>query len=377
LNCLSALFQRSLKVKEFFNNKYTQGEFELGSNSICYSCPSNIALIKYWGKKETQLPRNPSLSFSLEDARTTTKLKYSKRGRPWDDSPDLKFYFEGSQNQSFAMKVSGFITKASEYLPFLRWLDFEFDSSNSFPHSSGMASSASAMSAIALIFVDIENQLFNLDQNQDVIRKKASALARIGSGSACRSLLPHFSVWGETPEYEGSSDLFAIDIDKQVHQDFMDICDSVVIVSSQVKSVSSSHGHKLMDQHPFAENRYLQARENLSKLKGHLKKGDWVGFGELIELEALTLHGLMMSSSPSYTLLRPLSLEIIEELKNFRTKTNCDIYFTLDAGPNIHLIYPHKEKENLLVFLRSLNLSCDVHHDHLGSGPKKLVVTNG
>ena len=228
--------------------------------------PSNIALIKYWGKKENQIPLNSSLSITLSKCFTQTKLTYRPK---INNEKDFTFLFEGAENISFEPKLSQFFKRIEKYCPYLNYLQLKIESRNSFPHSSGIASSASAYSALALCIMDIEKKINPL-LDEKFFLKKASFLARLGSGSASRSVIGSFSIWGESKHFEKSTDLFAIKYSDQVHKIFNDICDTVLIVDKNKKKVSSTVGHQLMDNHSFSFGRLAQAENNMGLLKNAL-----------------------------------------------------------------------------------------------------------
>ena len=108
-----------------------------------------------------------------------------------------------------------------------------------------------------------------------------------------------------------------------------------------------------MHNHPYAENRFQQAHDNLSKLIEIFKTGDLLKFIEVVESEALTLHAMMMTSLPYFILMKPNTLEIINKIWEFRKKSGLHLCFTLDAGANVHLLYPDSEKEEVLDFINS------------------------
>lgn len=308
---------------------------------ILCKCPSNIAIIKYWGKHGVQLPRNPSISFTLNKAYTETLLTYQVKEQ-FDNHIDLSFYFEGKENEAFKAKQVKFLNSILPIFPFLTQLHIKIESQNSFPHSAGIASSASSMATLAMCLCTLEAQLFNdIEVNSDSFYKKASYIARLGSGSACRSVYPKMAVWGATPDVEGSSDEYAVPFEHEMHEVFKTFHDDILIASKGEKSVSSRMGHGLMDNNPFAEPRYAQARTRMNTLISALKSGDVETFGEICEDEAMTLHALMMTNSPWFTLLKPNTLKMIEILRGYREDTKKPIYFSLDAGPNLHLLYPH------------------------------------
>ncbi|MFT6126946.1 MAG: diphosphomevalonate decarboxylase, partial [Flavobacteriaceae bacterium] len=178
-------------------------------------------------------------------------------------------------------------------------------------------------------------------------------LARLGSGSACRSIKGELIVWGAHENIQGSSQLFGIQYPYQVHDNFKNYQDTILLVDKGEKQVSSTVGHNLMKDHPFAEQRFQQANENLSKLIPVLEQGNVSEFIKIVESEALSLHAMMMTSMPYFILMKPNTLEIINRIWSYRKLQNSAICFTLDAGANVHVLYPENEKETVLVFIKN------------------------
>jgi len=153
-------------------------------------------------------------------------------------------------------------------------------------------------------------------------------------------------VWGESDEVEGSSDLFAVQYpNSEIHDIFKDFNDWVLLIHEGVKSVSSTVGHGLMNTNPYAERRFQEARENFVPMKEILKSGDLQNFIKLVEHEALTLHAMMMMSDPAFILMKTGTLEVINKIWDFRRETNLPLFFTLDAGANVHLLFPNDSSE--------------------------------
>lgn len=313
------------------------------SNQIIKRSPSNIAIVKYWGKHGTQLPNNPSISFTLTNCFTETKITYSE-----SESMSLEFYFEGKENPAFKAKIEKYLNENRRYFSFLNNLDLKIESYNSFPHSSGIASSASSMSALIMCLLEIKYKDAKIDL------REASYLSRLASGSAARSVYPTMTLWGKTPSLPESSDEYAIPIGEMINPVFKTYHDSILIVSSKEKSVSSRAGHSLMDNHPMAESRYDTARKNTEDLLTILKQGDLEGFIRITESEANQLHDLMATSTPSYTLKDPNTIRIIDEILNFRKDTGLPVCYTLDAGPNVHLLYPDSCSKEVHSFIEEV-----------------------
>ncbi len=344
----------------------------LEKGNFTWKTPSNIALVKYWGKRELQLPENPSISFTLDACFTLTTLEFTKKS-----SKDIRFeiYFEGKKKDEFKPKIEKFFSRIQQYVPFLTEYDFVIKSRNSFPHSSGIASSASGMAALALCIMSMEKAL-NSSITDELFYKKASFLARLGSGSASRSIIGNIVVWGQHEKILGSSDLFGMQFPYKIHDNFKNYHDTILLVDKGEKQVSSTIGHDLMPNHPFAENRFDQAKDNISKLSSVLQNGDLQSFINIVESEALTLHAMMMTSNPYFILMKPNTLHIINKIWEFRAQTNSNVCFTLDAGANVHLLFPEKEKSSVNKFVISQLIQfCQNNHyicDRAGSGAKQL-----
>jgi len=359
-----------MRVEQFIPKTYSNA---IESGSFTWSSPSNIALVKYWGKKEHQIPENPSISFTLDHCKTTTKLTFSKKESSNGFSFDV--FLDGEQKDDFKPKIETFFKRIEAYLPFLKDYYFKIETSNTFPHSSGIASSASGMSALALCLMSIEQEL-SANTSEEDFTKKASFLARLGSGSACRSLEGDLVVWGKHDGVEGSSDLFGVKYPYNVHQNFKNYQDTILLVDKGEKQVSSTIGHNLMHGHPFAQERFAQAHKNLADIISILKSGDLDAFIALVESEALTLHAMMMTSMPYFILMKPNTLEIINKIWNFRKVSGSKVCFTLDAGANVHVLYPESEAAQVLEFIKNeLVAYCQNGHyicDVIGLGANKL-----
>ena len=307
-----------------------------------FKAPSNIALVKYWGKKGEQLPANPSISFTLTHCYTETSIDYERRSESSIASGDpfsFNFSFDGQPKPSFHPKISTFFERILPYLPFLKDYHFNIASHNSFPHSSGIASSASAMAALSVCLMKIAKELGET-YAEEVFWQKASFLARLGSGSACRSVKGSIVVWGEHPAITGRSDEYGITYPLPVHEVFQNYQDTILLIDRGQKQVSSTVGHNLMHGHPFAEARFAQANEHINQLVSSFASGDLDHFMEIVESEALTLHAMMQTSIPYFILMRPNTLEVIQRIWQYRKDTKVPLCFTLDAGANVHLLYP-------------------------------------
>ncbi len=341
---------------------------------VSWRSPSNIALIKYWGKKGHQLPANPSLSFTLQNAYTDMSLAWQVGSGP---QIDLDFTFEGQPNDKFKNKIITFLNTLLPERPWLQEWKLSIDSSNSFPHSTGIASSASSMSALALCLGSMEQAVRSRHLDDASFFQKASHVARLGSGSAARSVYGGVTVWGQTASVPGSSDEYAVPVNDRVDPVFQTFHDTVLIVSKDEKAVSSRAGHALMDKNPYAEARYVSAFKNLDNLLYAMQVADMEQFIQIVEHEAMALHGLMMMSNPSVVLFKPNTWEIINLIRTFREETGLSICFTLDAGPNVHVLYPDAIKQEAEKFIsEQLVVYCSQNYrisDGVGKGPVNIT----
>jgi len=330
-----------------------------------YEAPSNIALVKYWGKYGKQLPRNASVSFTLNNCKSIFEVCLSDKA---SRDIEVQIEFEGKDNPKFAEKISKFFkTIVSDY-PIVEQYRFNIVSANTFPHSSGIASSASSMAALAMCLEELQYGTPDM--------QRASNTARIGSGSASRSVIPRIGWWGAHAAQPLSSNEYAIPVCEDVDEIFHTYHNAILIASSGEKSVSSSLGHELMNNHVYGELRFQNAQQNIIDLYGAMREGDLEKWGEILEYEALSLHALMMMSHPSFILMKPATINMIEKIRGYRDSSKLPLYFTLDAGPNIHLLYPKSIEAAVNDFvINEMVPFCENDvwiQDYVGNGPQKL-----
>lgn len=326
-------------MNEFTGNK----NYSISTQTVVSSCPSNIALIKYWGKYKNQIPANPSISYTLNNCKTNTSMEFLA-----DEEFSVQTFLAGNEEPKFAEKIEKYFRNIEEFLPWILKGKYVIKTENTFPHSSGIASSASGFGAIAKCLMELEQQFSGI-QDCDFKIRKASFLARLGSGSACRSLYDGLVVWGTTKEVEDSADLYAVQYpNDEIHEVFKSFNDWVLLIHEGEKSVSSTVGHGLMNTNPYAERRFQEAHENFAALKMILKNGDMPNFIKLVEHEALTLHAMMMMSDPAFILMKTGTLSVINKIWDFRKDTGLPLFFTLDAGANVHLLFPAGSEEDAI-----------------------------
>ncbi len=289
--------------------------------------PSNIAFIKYWGRKDEilRLPENGSISMNLSDLLTTTTVEFN---------PDFKKDLIIINDK----KEEGEGSRVVKHLDRIRKLvkinyRAKVVSQNNFPTGTGLSSSASGFAALTVAGAKAAG--LNLSE------KELSILARQGSGSACRSIPDGFVEWldGDTNETSYAVSLYP--------HSYWDIVDVVTIVSKNKKDVSTTEGQKLAGSSPFFPLRLERINERIKLIKKYLKEKDFKNFGELIEQEALELHAIMLTSSPSLIYWLPGTLKVMHAVKRWREE-GLQVYFTVNTGQDIHLICQKKDIEKVV-----------------------------
>ncbi len=338
-----------------------------------WQSPSNIALVKYWGKYPDQIPANPSMSMTLQHAHTITSMTATRKD---SEGVSCQLFMNGQKMEGFESRLVKYLQALEQNLPLVAAYHFKFDTKNTFPHAAGIASSASAYSAIALCLNSLYDELLDEPMSDFVFRRQASFMARIGSGSACRSIYGGYVEWGASDYVEeDGSNLYAIDVSEGLMEYFGKMKNAIAIVSEAEKPISSSKGHQLMEDHAFREARIEQANENLGKLLQAMHSNDRAAFCGIVEEEALSLHAMMLASRPGYFLLQAQSMEIIKRIRQFRQVSGVDICFTLDAGPNVHILYFEADETEVSAFITNeiAPLCQRMLYDTIGDGPKQLA----
>lgn len=289
--------------------------------------PSNIAFIKYWGKRDEKLriPANSSISMNLSNTYTTTTVDF-------DTSYKVDtFFLEGKRvTGEEALRVFKHLDRLRNLAKMN--LRAKVTSSNTFPKASGIASSASGFAALTLAASRAAGLTLNT--------KDLSILARIGSGSACRSIPDGFVEWKTASD---SNKSYAVSLHPP---DYWAICDLVAIVGTKTKKVSSSEGHALAESSPFYKTRLQSMPKKIREIKTALKKRDFTKFGEVLEAEAVSMHTVMMTSNPPLFYWLPATLKVMQEVWSLRDR-GVECYFTIDAGPNIHVICEFKNAKGI------------------------------
>lgn len=295
--------------------------------------PSNIAFIKYWGRKdeELRLPENGSISMNLSNLLTTTTVEFDKQL-----TSDVVI-IDGGENETDSSRVTKHLDRIRNSAGINTFA--KVMSQNNFPSGTGLSSSASGFAALTVAAAAAAGLTLT--------EKELSILARLGSGSACRSIPDGFVEWldGNTSETSYAVTLYS--------KDYWDISDVVVIASNEKKSISTTEGQKLSKSSPFFQTRLSGMSGKTNNLKKYLEDKNFTEFGKLIEAEALELHSIMLTSTPSLIYLLPNTIRIMHEVKKMRDE-GIEAYFTLNTGQDVHVICKSQDADNVRNTLKTV-----------------------
>ncbi len=304
---------------------------------------ANLAFVKYWGKLDADLniPLNNSISMNLSAARTITSVRFDA------DLTADEVHVEGERaNAKFAGRVG-------QHLDRLRAIAGVADSAhvetrNTFPASTGFASSASGLAALTVAAAGA--------LELDLSERDLSILARQGSGSACRSIPAGFVEWEGGSNDDNS---YAVQLAPADHWDIVDVA---VLVTSTPKQVSSTAGHMLALNSPFwtARSQALSAR--LAMVRQAILDRDFTTFGREIEAEAMSMHAIMLTSAhqgerawhSGIYYWTPDTLQLLIAVQQWR-EDGLEVYFTLDAGPTVHLMCPATQQAAVVDAIATLD----------------------
>ena len=294
---------------------------------------SNIAFIKYWGRKDEilRLPTNGSISMNLSNLFTTTTVEFSKEFN--EDSVLVNDEIHEGTNERIIKHLDRVRSMISSSLK------AKVVSENNFPIGTGLSSSASGFAALSLA----ASKAIGLDLSE----KELSILARQGSGSACRSIPDGFVEWidGDTNETSYSESIFS--------SNHWDIMDFVVIVSKEKKDIPTSEGQKRVESSFFFKKRLSHIKEKITNCKKLIQERNFSEFGKLIEMEALELHAIMITSWPSLIYWLPQSIYVMKSVQRWRNN-GLEVYFTVNTGQDIHIICQKKDQAEVIKKIKEL-----------------------
>ena len=296
--------------------------------------PANIALIKYMGKDDhnTNLPANPSISYTLNHLKSSVSLE-SHPGKQdfWEplEIPGIDNFDLSRAGQQRFLQHLAFLKQH-----FSCTHGFIVRSNNNFPQSTGLASSASSFAALTQCAVQA---LCELTQQPLPSIEVIAQLSRHGSGSSCRSFFAPWALWE-------NDTVTSIDLP------YKELLHEVILVDHQIKAISSSKAHELVQSSPLYGSRAERARQNLNDLLIALRSTNWANAYDICWREFHDMHELFSTCSQPFTYMTDRSLEVLSQLQEGWHKQGDGPIVTMDAGPNIHLLYRPDQKEMARVF---------------------------
>lgn len=299
--------------------------------------PANIALIKYMGKKDesSNAPANSSLSYTLNNLISTVRLeKLSSKKDIWEP-----LIVPGGIDE-LVISPEG----QKRFLDHLARIKMHFDyeggflvqSCNNFPHSSGMASSASSFAALTRC---ASIALSELTQKPVPSIDEQAQLSRLGSGSSCRSFYSPWALWQE-------------DKVQAVELPYEQLIYQGIVVSNKKKEVPSSEAHKRVKTSAFYTTRVQEAEEHLKLLLSALMSKDWASAYQICWHEFQNMHRLFHTCEQPFSYMTENSVELLHHLEDFWDKNGDGPIVTMDAGPNIHLLYRSEQQDLAREFKR-------------------------
>ena len=310
---------------------------------------SNIAFIKYWGNRDQRLrlPANSSLSMNLAALHTTSKVRWSA-----ELAADSLTINGQVATEAALRRVQAHLDKLRRRLG--TGLRAQVDSHNNFPMGAGIASSASAFAALTLAAVAA--------RQQPIPERELTSLARLGSGSAARSIPGGFVEWHAANAHVDS---FAETIAPPDHWRLVDV---IAIVSHQHKRVGSTAGHASADSSIFQSARVETAADRLQAAKQAIAQRDFERLARVVEADSNLMHAVMMTSQPALFYWQPRTLAVMAAVRSWREEDGLRVCYTLDAGPNVHCICAAEDAQAVAERLAALWPDIDILQSGLGGG---------
>ena len=287
---------------------------------------SDIALVKYWGKKDEilRLPENGSVSIVLDGLDTITTVEFS------ENYTADQVFIQDEEIENSSIEAA----RVSKHLDKLRALAKQANitgahwfakvvSKNTFPRGTGLSSSGSGMAA--LTYAAAASLGLELSQ------KELSILSRQASGTACRCACGGFVQWldGETSDSSYSETIFA--------KDHWDIRDVVAVVDEGMKKISSTEGHTTAQSSPFFLVRQEKIKAKIEAVKQAISEKDFTKLGAIVEAEALEFHSILLTSEVPLILWYPGTVQVMHEVQKMREE-GIACYFTINTGFNVHIL---------------------------------------
>ena len=312
----------------------------------------NIALIKYWGNRDEvlRLPDTPSLSMNLAGLETVTTVEFK---------PDLaedELWLDGAPQGG---SVRGRVSAHLDHLRRQAGLNLcaRVESRNNFPMGVGIASSASAFAALTVAGAAAAGLALS--------ERELSVLARLGSGSACRSVPGGFVEWAPGADDRSS---YAQTVAPADHWDLRDV---VALIDVEHKSVGSTEGHAVAETSPLQAARVATAADRLAQARSAVLARDFESLADVVELDSLMMHAVMITSSPVLMYWQPATIAVMQAVRQWRIN-GLAACTTIDAGPNVHVICTAEAAAEVALRLRVIPGVRQVIPSRVG-GPARLL----
>ena len=338
LYCIVSLYANRIKAKSHVQYPYM--------STITVQAPANIAFIKYWGNNEDNLPLNNNISMTLSNCQTTTSIQ---------KSPDWQEDVVELQDNNGTYHVLSRETikerKAYEHIERIRTIagaseKVHIRSRNSFPTDSGIASSASGFCALTGAVC----LAYNLKEIFDD-KLQLSKLVRLsGSASAARSVYGGFV---ELLAHSNHDNSYAVQLAPESHWALADV---VAIISMKSKETPTSEGHRSAPTSPYFQTRLNEMQQRIVSTRDAIRDRDFEKLGVAIEADTVSMHAIMMTSTPPLYYWEPGTIEIIKQIRDWRKTDKLQAYFSIDAGANVHVIC--EQKDSAEVEKRLNDISC-------------------
>lgn len=314
---------------------------------------SNIAFIKYWGNADEslRLPANASLSMNLEGVNTITTVV-------WDPEYEVDtLIINGNPADSKATQRVSIQLDAIR-----RRLDLDLNASviseNNFPMGAGIASSASSFAALTLAAVTAAGTTLT--------ERELSSIARLGSGSASRSIPSGYVEWCTGSNHEDS---VAYTIAPVHHWDLVDV---IGVISTGHKDVGSREGHGTALTSPYQPARVMTAAARLDQCKEALFTHNFTKFAEVVEHDSNMMHAVMMTSQPALFYWQPASLLLMDSVRRWRAE-GLSVCYTLDAGPNVHCLTTTSDADEIEHRVKALMGVQNILRAPVGGGATVII----
>ncbi len=312
----------------------------------------NIAFIKYWGNEDNALkiPVNGSISMNLDDLYTETQVTWRDEG-----AGDTLILNGQSADELTQRRVSRHLSMLRDRLGIGGFADVV--SSNNFPMGVGIASSAASFAALTV--ASAKAAQMNVDE------RSLTCLARIGSGSASRSVPTGFVEWVKGDSHESS---YAYSLKEPNYWDLVDV---IIVLSDRHKKVGSEDGHKTAQTSDLQQARVAGANQRLNKCRRAIEEHDFSSFADVVEQDSNLMHSVMMTSVPPLFYWLPATLDVMRAVREMRYD-GINVCYTLDAGPNVHCLCLGKDVEAVIRVLKGIEGVIETRVAKAGGGTQVI-----